>query len=120
MFTYRQASGVLDDDGAIIGVGYSGAPAGKNNPSMQSVPCVGPLPCGMYTIGAPFDSAEHGPHAMHLTPDPENEMFGRSGFLIHGDSIEHPGAASEGCMIMARNVRNLVSSSACKRLEVTP
>jgi hypothetical protein len=27
------------------------------------------------------------------------------GFLMHDDSIEHPGAASKGCIIMSRDVR---------------
>lgn len=119
MWTYRQASGTLDHDGLIAGVGYSGAGAGKNNPSMESIANEGPLPCGLYTIGDPFDSPTHGPHAMHLIPDADNEMFGRSAFLFHGDSSEHPGRASEGCIIMARTVRGTVSKSADNRLTVT-
>ena len=99
-------------------MGYSGAPEGKNNPAKQSVPMVGPIPQGTYVIGTPFDSPEHGPHAMHLSPDPANDMFGRSGFLMHGDSIEHPGCASEGCIIMPRDVREQVSASPDKLLAV--
>jgi hypothetical protein len=90
--------------------GYSGAePNGKNKPNMQEIPDVGPLPCGYYTItGPPFDDPKHGPFVLRLVPDPTNQMFGRSGFLIHGDSIEHPGAASEGCIILPRNVRQRI------------
>jgi Protein of unknown function (DUF2778) len=119
-WTYRQASGCLySPSGAIVGTGYSGAPAGKNNPSCQNQPCVGPIPQGWYTIGVPFDSQAHGPAAMRLTPDPGNQMFGRDGFLMHGDSIEHPGAASEGCIIMPRAVRDRVAGSGDDRLLVT-
>jgi len=118
MWTYKQSSGVLDYDGAIVGVGYSGAPDGKNDPLMQDVPRVGPIPRGLYTISVPFDSPSHGPCAMHLIPDAGNEMFGRSGFLMHGDSIERPGCASEGCIIMQRAVRDRVAGSADKRLLV--
>ena len=117
---YHQASGALEDPtGLIVGTGYSGAPPlGRNNPSMQNVRMIGPIPKGTYTIGQPFDSADHGPHAMHLTQDTANEMFGRDGFLMHGDSIEHPGCASEGCIIMARPIRDLVSESSDKTLTV--
>jgi hypothetical protein len=55
---------------------------------------------------------------MHLTPDLSNAMFGRSEFLCHGDSIEHPGAASEGCIITPRVVRHLLWSSGDHELTV--
>lgn len=120
MWTYHQASGVLDQDGAIIGVGYSGAPPlGKNNPAMQNVHCVGPIPAGFYTFGDPEDSPKLGPVAIPLIPDPANAMFGRSAFLMHGDSLEHPGNASEGCLIFSRDVRLRVAMSADNQLSVT-
>ena len=53
-------------------------------------------------MGDSFDSDSHGPLVIPLFAMPENEMFGRSGFLIHGDSVEHPGNASEGCIIAAK------------------
>lgn len=118
MWVYNQANGNLSHDGALIGTGYSGAPSGKNNPAMQNVACIGPIPQGNYAIGEPFDSPAHGPFAMPLEPDPSNEMFGRSGFLMHGDSIEHPGCASEGCIIMQRAVREAVWNSGDRELEV--
>ena len=117
-FNYHQASGVLDHDGLIVGTGYSGAGAGKNNPAMQEVPDVGPLPQGGYLIGDPFDHPELGPHVMRLTPYPANEMYGRSGFLMHGDNPAHPGESSEGCIVMPRDVRDIVSQSADNHLTV--
>ena len=112
MWTYKQSTGELTNAaGDVVAKGYSGAPAGKNNPAMQNVPDVGPIPEGQYTIGTPFNSPDHGPFAMHLTPDPANEMFGRSAFLMHGDSLEHPGCASEGCIIMPRPVREATWNS---------
>ena len=118
MFSYDQLTGVLTQDGRFLGTGYSGLGAGKNRPDAQDVPDVGPIPRGAYNIGAPFESIEHGPFAMHLDPVPGNEMFGRSGFLMHGDSLEHPGAASEGCIIMPRAVREAVNASTDRRLAV--
>lgn len=123
MWTYRQSTGVLSpQSGTVTTVepmqGYSGAPAGKNNPAMQNVPNVGPIPQGNYTISAPYNSPDHGPFAMPLIPDPANEMFGRAGFLMHGDNIEHPGCASEGCIIMPRDVREAVWNSGDRGLVV--
>lgn len=116
---YSQASGWIAHDGENVAEGYSGAGDGKNNPAMQDVPNVGPLPRGSYTIGEPSDTKTHGPYVLHLTPDPANEMFGRSGFLIHGDSVVHPGTASEGCIILPRKVREQVWDSGDRDLEVT-
>ena len=119
MWSYQQSSGKLfDAAGALAGTGYSGAPEGKNDPAKQSAHAVGPIPRGVYTMGAPEDTAEHGPFVLPLTPDTANEMFGRSGFLMHGDSMAKPGRASKGCIIMPRTVRNAVWASGDARLEV--
>lgn len=119
MWTYDQASGTLTTpDGSPLCQGYSGAGEGKNNPAMQNVHDVGPIPQGTYWIEAPFNSPAHGPFAMPLNPSPSNEMFGRSGFLMHGDSLEHPGCASEGCIIMPPEVRHTVYSSGDLQLKV--
>lgn len=116
---YEQSTGQLSQNGADVAIGYSGAGQGKNNPSMQDVPRIGPIPEGWFTIGEPMNTTTHGPYVLPLTPDKENEMFGRSGFLIHGDSKEHPGAASLGCIIQARNIREQVWASGDHRLQVT-
>lgn len=108
---YEQATGQLSHDGVDVAVGYAGAGEGKNNPDMQDVQCVGPIPRGRYSINAPMDTKTHGPYAMHLTPDPSNDMCGRSAFMIHGDSVVHPGTASEGCIIQARPVRQQIWNS---------
>jgi Protein of unknown function (DUF2778) len=54
-----------------------------------------------------------------LTPDPSNDMCGRSGFLIHGDSVSHPGDASDGCIILSRAEREAIVKSGIKLLCVT-
>jgi len=81
----------------------------------------GPIPRGRYTIGAvEFADVDgpHGPFVLPLTPAAANEMFGRTGFLIHGDSIEHPGFASRGCIILARPTREAIAQSGDADLEV--
>ncbi|HEU5411778.1 MAG TPA: tlde1 domain-containing protein [Candidatus Acidoferrales bacterium] len=119
MWLYEQSTGkLLSTESVFVACGYSGAGAGKNNPAMESVRELGPIPQGIYAIGAPFDSLEHGPFAMRLAPDAANEMFGRSGFLMHGDSREHPGCASRGCIILPLEARRAVAASADRELRV--
>src|SRR5271166_2360828 len=112
MWTWLQALGqMLDPTGKLLAMGYSGAGVGKNNPYLQTEHDVGPIPCGDYLITTPVNSPTHGPFAMPLVPGPNNVMFGRSAFLIHGDSLEHPGAASEGCIILPRVAREAIWAS---------
>ena len=120
MWVYEQKTGLLRRDNAIaiVGKGYSGFGEGKNNPAMESVPDVGPIPRGEYQVGVPHDTESHGPFVMSLTPMPANEMFGRAGFLMHGDSVHAPGTASKGCIIMPRAVREIVWNSGDHRLQV--
>lgn len=119
MWTYKQKTGeLIDSTGHVVARGYAGRGEGKNNPAMQSVSNTGPLCRGKYTIGRPYDSAKVGPYALPLTPDPENKMFGRSAFRIHGDSKSDPGNASHGCMIFPRDIRERVWDSDDHRLEV--
>jgi Protein of unknown function (DUF2778) len=109
MWTYFQRSGDLFRDGTHFATGYSGHDAGKNNPDMQSVHDLGPLPVGIYRIGDSYDHPALGPLTMNLTPDPSNEMFGRSEFRIHGDSIKDPGTASHGCIVLPHEVRAYIA-----------
>jgi hypothetical protein len=102
--TYRQQTGQMV--GFEFGAqGYSGNGKGLNNPAMQDVHGVGPLPQGDYTIEPPHDDAKVGPFAMRLVPAATNTMFGRGDFLIHGDNAQENHTASEGCIIMSRDAR---------------
>lgn len=101
-----------------ISKGYSGNGQGRNNPDMQHVKNVGPLPQGRYMIGDKFNSAEHGPECLPLVPDAKNVMFDRSGFLIHGDSTTNPGCASQGCLILPRIIRDLIVQTNDRELRV--
>lgn len=117
MWIYEQKTGEITR-GLFTVTGYSGHDTGKNNPAMQHVRGVGPIPVGTYAIGAPHDTDTHGPFVLALTPRPDNEMFGRSGFLIHGDSVTHPGGASRGCIILPRAAREEVWNSGDHQLQV--
>jgi len=123
MIVYESGSGWLYNPPNPAVKGYAGgdcgkAPQGKNNPDMESLHNVGPLPRGLYTLGTPIEGSHLGPFAIPLIPDPANEMYGRSGFFCHGDSIESPGNASNGCIIMPRAVREQMWASIDHTLRV--
>lgn len=122
MWVYQQSTGKLfheEDSSAVeVACGYSGAGECKNNPASQHIHNKGPLPQGSYKIGEPHDTQEHGPYVLPLFPHMDNTMFGRGGFLIHGDSLAAPGTASEGCIILPRKVREYVWASGDRYLEV--
>lgn len=114
MHVYVQKTGKLFRDGWVVGEGYSGHLDGWNNPQMQDIHSVGPIPRGRWRIcGPPTDTAEHGPFVLRLDPQPGTETFGRSGFLMHGDAVAvaQRGQASLGCIIQPRIVREGVWGS---------
>lgn len=123
-WTYSQSTGKLTNPlGAVVAVCYSGGNCGKvpqavNNPSMQGIKSVGPLPRGVYTLGTPVEDSHLGPLAIPLLPDPGNQMFGRGGFYMHGDTPEMNHSASEGCIIAPHAIRAMCAASTDKRLEV--
>jgi hypothetical protein len=118
-WTFTQNTGDLQREGKHVATGYSGAGAGKNNPKMEAVHNVGPIPHGDWKIaGPPVNTTEHGPYVLTLEPATDTTTFGRTGFLMHGDSIESPGCASHGCVILPRAVREQVWTSGDRDLEV--
>jgi hypothetical protein len=81
---YDQATGCLSHDGRPVGTGYSGHGEGVNNPAMQDVRSVGPIPRGQWSIGPARLQPILGPVAMPLAPEEGTETFGRTGFWAHG------------------------------------
>lgn len=119
MWKYEQHSGrMYDASGKCVATGYAGKGVHKNKPDDQAIQGQGPLPRGKYAITAPRNSSNTGPYSMDLHPDASNEMFGRSAFLIHGDSVSAPGTASSGCIIMPRPVREAIWNSGDHEIEV--
>ena len=120
MWTYRQSTGELLQDGRFVSQGYSGKGVGKNNPALENVHNVGPIPAGAWSIESlTVEKTPHGPFVLHLAPRNGTQTFGRSGFLIHGDSIKAPGEASEGCIILQRWVRSRIWASGDRAVTVT-
>lgn len=119
MFQFQQSTGKLLKDGVELGLGYSGFGAGKDNPDMERLHNVGPIPKGKWTICRAQDRPEDlGPVVMPLLPLTATENFGRSGFWIHGDSNAHPGLASHGCIILSRPLRETIANSGDTLIEV--
>lgn len=90
---------------------YSGRPGYKNKVENACVIGRGPIPRGNYTIGKPFTHHKTGRYTLRLTPAASNQMCGRDGFMIHGDSARHPGEASDGCIILNIDGREIIASS---------
>jgi hypothetical protein len=99
MYTYNQSTGRLARNGILLLTGYAGHGPGVNNPAAQNQHDAGPLPVGRYTMTALIDSPHTGLATIILDPDPANQMFGRSGFRIHGDNSALNHTASDGCII---------------------
>jgi hypothetical protein len=120
MWTFEQSTGSLyDPTNNLVEKGYSGNGVWKDDPASQSVKDHGPLPAGLYSIGAAIADGGHlGPFVMPLTPDPRNDMCDRGGFFIHGDNITAPGTASDGCIIMSHTTRVAINASEDKQLTV--
>jgi hypothetical protein len=131
MWTFEIITGKMyRPNGSLLATGYAGGWGGisadKNNPAAENIPDEGPLPEGMWTIGPSFYNVEMGcAVVMRLTPDPDVNLKGRDAFsgglehfMIHGDSLENPGCASKGCIIMPRTARNEISASIDRRLSV--
>lgn len=120
--TYSQSSGLVSkESGEAVTQGWAGNGAGKNNPAMQDVRSTGPLPQGLYSVGAWQSHPRLGPMAAELMQI-EGETFGRSAFFIHGPSLrsEHYGEESRGCIVIPRVGRDLVRSLGPDFIRVIP
>lgn len=106
MWIYSQALGqIWDPKGELFTVAYSGCGEGRNSPRHQGQKNVGPIPRGLYIIGASYHSERVGPRALPLVPINHNAL-GRTDFLIHGDNPSHD--ASRGCVICGPKERKII------------
>jgi len=121
MWLFEQISGRFSQDGELIGVGYAGRNYndsgdwvhGKNNPDMEAIKGIGPLPAGHYTGRELYPTHPVlGNFAIRLEPDEETRAkiltYERDpdSFFLHGDSAEAPGKASHGCIVQSLDVRH--------------
>jgi RHS repeat-associated protein len=110
--TYYQSTGqmicVNDQTGQQYynEIGYAGTGRGWNNPDMQGVPFIGPIPRGKWKVeGNPYKSPITGRNTIRLTPLQDNECQNMErdckSFRIHGNNKRND--ASLGCIIMPEN-----------------
>lgn len=120
MLVYKQSTGELSRNGTVIANGYSGGGLRyMNQGSAEADSNHGPVPVGLYHIGLSFaDKGKYG-SVLSLTPT-GHDARGRSGFLIHGDSLNpnHQGHASEGCIILPLDVREAIWQGSDRSLSV--
>jgi hypothetical protein len=104
---HRFHGGSLDTENCYSGIGEY-----QNSPNSIDIKDNGPIPTGKYTIRGPVVRENLGHPVFELIPDSGNEMFGRKGFLIHGDDGV-TAEASKGCIILrgADNRRKIVPNS---------
>jgi hypothetical protein len=117
---FSQSTGAVTLRGTLLCHGYSGHGEGKNNPALEAWIKIGPIPAGLYRIARWIDHhPTKGNDVAVLAPVGHNAR-GRSGFLIHGDSKDHPGEASEGCPTINNPYRHQLRESGAEFMEVVP
>lgn len=99
---YNSSTGALTRDGKVACMGYSGWEQGRNSPEYEGIENIGPIPRGLYRIGAPYHHPKLGPYTFNLDPI-NHDARGRTAFRIHGDNDTHD--ASTGCVIAYRFAR---------------
>jgi hypothetical protein len=120
MWTYQQSTGRMVHNGKAVATGYSGwgslAKGFRNNPAKQGVVAKGPIPQGLWKMtGVVTKHPSLGPFVILLEPVGHNAL-GRSLFRIHGDNAQND--ASHGCVILPRNIRELIWNSGDRALTV--
>lgn len=111
MWTYAQTTGQLSHNGTVEGTGYSGHGLGLNNGNLEWAHGSGPIPRGLWSIGTFFDHPHLGPIVAHLSPV-DHDAHGRTAFFLHGDNSAMNHTASDGCVILARPLREAIRDSA--------
>lgn len=108
----------------LVGKGYSGKNVGSqrglNNPNMQQVKDLGPIPAGYWVIGKAYSHKELGKLTMDLYPFKETNTFDRDRYLfrIHGDKEFPLFDASTGCIIFNKKIRKMINDCDDKILQV--
>jgi Protein of unknown function (DUF2778) len=102
-----------------IGHGYSGSQTDFNKPAFQQLHTQGPIPQGTWLIGLFYDDpGGKGPLVARLSPGQFTDTFGRSGFMIHGDNAALNHTGSEGCIVLAHDLRQAIADSKDYDLQV--
>ena len=113
--TFSQSAGtIVKDDGTVVTsqafAGNDSRPGvnpghlqGRNNPRLQAVKCIGPLPQGVYRVGEWGTHSVVGQNSAPLTQI-GGDSFGRGDFFIHGPGADYANS-SEGCIVIPHDDR---------------
>ena len=122
---YAQATGRLwlrdeatAEKAASMGRGYSGHPPYVNKTEAEGLVAAGPIPRGSYRLVGPFNHVRLGPVVFYLEPAKATNLFGRSGFFIHGDNSYGNQTASHGCIVLSRAIREKIATTPVRTLVV--
>lgn len=112
-FRYQVSSGRFslfgpEDREVCYATGYSGRGSYLNDPSGEAFIGLGPIPVGQWRIGQAFSHPRLGHQAIPLYR--AKIPYDRSGFYIHGDNSRGDFSASNGCIILPRNVRDTIDA----------
>ena len=96
-WTYSQSTGeMVGPDGETM-QGYSGYGDGLNNPDMQDVENVGPIPRGEWDISDSYGKMRINLKALNVQGISNRDL---KSFEIHGDNPSLNYTASQGCIII--------------------
>ncbi len=98
--TFRCTDDDCDDQEVFVCKAYSGCHEGYNNPDMEDVSDVGPIPAGLWGMS----SRDFSKKIISLEKISVNTK--RFGFLIHGG--DGYGMASEGCIVIKEKYREMI------------
>lgn len=127
-WTWQVTGGrLIDPTGTLQAKGYSGQPPHTNVAADEGLEGLGPIPRGnWFATGVEEETVKHGPFVIVLAPDANTRSFvvslGRDpdSFRIHGERVAPPlGLASDGCIIISRDIRELFWASLDHDLLVT-
>ena len=129
VWTFNQTKGWLDKDGILVSKDcYSGFMEGFNNPSLEMVEGVGPLPSGPWKIyGPPKNDPKLGEYVLTLTPATSSfrariVAMGRDpdSFRCHGKPMPPAdiNSGSHGCLCADKVTRTRMYQSGDTDLEV--
>jgi peptidoglycan hydrolase-like protein with peptidoglycan-binding domain len=99
---------VYDPNGTLFNSeSYAGDPSHFNKIEFENLQSRGPLPRGLYKMVS-FHSVYQGKaNTIKLLPVNVPNLYGRSGFLIHGSNNPAGHTGSEGCIIVPANRRKI-------------
>lgn len=119
MIQYQQSTGNLWIKGVLQSAkGYAGHGTGLNNPAMENVKGVGPLPRGLWRLGPWSDHPHLGKIVSHLLPISVPNLYGRDEFFIHGDNALMNHTGSDGCIVLDKATRLALRASGETQLRV--